>query len=108
MHIDHHRPLGHADLNRRQAETVAIDQIQAARTSAAQDQAFQFVQYIQSAYVLGGQYEAASAFMDRIATALGDPSLRRTADEIRREAEAMLGSQPGRGRPAPADTTNPS
>ena len=92
----------------RQAETVAIDQIQAARTSAAQDQAFQFVQYIQSAYVLGGQYEAASAFMDRIATALGDPSLRRSADEIRREAEAMLGSQPGRGRPAPADTTNPS
>ena len=55
--------------------------------------------------MLGGQYDAASAFMDRIATALGDPSLRRSASDIRREAEAMMGAQPGADRRARADTS---
>ncbi len=73
-----------------EAETIALGQLGSARTQATQDQAFQFVQYIQSAYVLGGQYDAASAFMGRIADALGDESVRRSADEIRREAEAMM------------------
>ncbi|WP_420456500.1 protein O-mannosyl-transferase family [Rubrivirga sp.] len=77
-----------------EAETIALRQLDTARTPAAQDQAFQFVQYIQSAYVLGGQYDAASAFMGRIADALGDESLRRSAAEIRRDAEAMMRQTP--------------
>ncbi len=84
-----------------EAETIAIDQLAAARSGAAQDQAFQFVQYIQSAYVLGGQYQAASAFMGRIADALGDESVRRSAAEIRREAEAMMAAPEPQAGTAP-------
>ncbi|WP_412068514.1 protein O-mannosyl-transferase family [Rubrivirga sp. IMCC43871] len=74
----------------REAETIALGQLQSARSAGSQDQAFQFVQYIQSAYILGGDYEAASAFMGRIADVIGDETFRRSADEIRAEAEAMM------------------
>ena len=73
----------------RQAETQALDQLAAARSPGAQETAYQYVQYIQSAYVLAGDYDAASAFMGRIADVLGDDAFRRSADEIRREAEAL-------------------
>ena len=73
----------------RQAEVQALDQLAAARSGAAQEQAYQFVQYIQSAYVIGGDYDAASAFMGRIADVLQDDAFRRSADQIRAEAEAL-------------------
>ena len=73
----------------REAETVALGQLAGARSQAAQDQAFQFVQYIQSAYVLAGDYDAASAFMGRIADQENREEYRRSADEIRREVEGL-------------------
>ena len=73
----------------RQAEDQALAQLASARSRAAQDQAYQFVQYVQSAYVLGEDYDAASAFMGRIADVLGDDTFRRSPAEIRREAEAL-------------------
>ncbi len=75
----------------REAESIALRQLTAARSASAQEEAFQLVQYIQSAYVLDGKYEAASAFMDRIADATGNDAVRRSADDFRREAEAVLG-----------------
>ena len=78
----------------REAETIALDQL-SAPSQAAQEQAYQFVQYIQSAYVLSGDYDAASAFMGRIADVIGDDAFRRSADEIRTEAEALRRAQAG-------------
>jgi hypothetical protein len=75
----------------REAETIALRELANARTATSQEEAFRLVQYIQSAYVLDGKYEAASAFMDRIADATGNDAVRRSADDFRREAEAVLG-----------------
>ncbi len=81
----------------RQAETMALAQLAANTRDGTQ-----FVQYIQSAYVLGGKYNAASAFMDRIAETLGDDSFRQSPAEIRRQAEAMRqAAPPAGGDPAP-------
>jgi hypothetical protein len=77
----------------RQAEDLSLAQLEGASASG-QEQAFQFVQYVQSAYIVGGDYEAASAFMGRIADVIGDERFRRTPEQIRVEAEAM--------RPPPA------
>ena len=84
----------------RRAEDMALAQLEGA-SAGGQEQAFQFVQYVQSAYIVGGDYESASAFMSRIADVIGDDRFRRTADEIRQEAEAM------RQPPASPDTTQP-
>ena len=70
------------------AEDQALAQLEGA-SGSGQEQAFQFVQYVQSAYIVGGDYEGASAFMGRIADVIGDERFRRSPAEIRREAEAM-------------------
>ena len=74
----------------REAETLALRQLAAAGSGASQEQAFQFIQYLNSAYLINEQYGAASAFMDRIADALGDDSFRRSPEALRRDAEACL------------------
>ena len=89
----------------RQAEDLALAQLDGASASS-QEQAFQYVQYVQSAYIVGGDYEAAAAFMSRIADAIGDERFRRSADQIRQEAEAMRPPTPSDNAPtdgAPAE-----
>ena len=84
----------------RDAESLALRQLTSAGSVDGRNQGFQYVQYIQSAYVMGGQYDRASAFFDRIAEALGDESIRRTPEQIRLEAE---GPPPGAAPDAPAE-----
>ncbi len=72
-----------------QAEPFVLGQLTAAQTAAQQEQAFQYVQFLQSAYLLADQYEAASAFMGRVADELGDDRFRRSADELRTDAAAL-------------------
>ncbi len=86
----------------REAETLALGEL----ARGSQD-GMQFVQYIQSSYVLSGRFDAASAFMGRIADTLGDDSFRQSAEDIRRETEAMRQQQAppspagGSGAPSP-------
>ena len=87
------------------AESLALGQLAGARSRGAQDQAFQYVQYVNSAYVLAGDYDASSAFMGRIADALNDDTFRRSADQIRRDVEATR--PPPDAPPAPADAVTP-
>lgn len=72
-----------------QAEGFVLNQVQTARTASAQEQAFQYIQFLQSAYLLADQYEAASQFMGRVADVLGDDRFRRSAEELRTEAAAL-------------------
>ncbi|MGB3544229.1 DUF2723 domain-containing protein [Rubrivirga sp.] len=72
----------------RSAEDQALARLEGASASGQQE-AFQFVQYVQSAYIVGGDYDAASSFMGRIADVIGDERFRRTPEQIREEAEAM-------------------
>ena len=94
----------------RQAETLALAQLSGASGRAGQDQAFQYVQYVNSAYVLAGDYDASAAFMGRIADVLDDDTFRRSADQIRQDVEATRAPRPD-GAPdgvtAPADAVTP-
>ena len=70
----------------RQAEDDVFGQIARARAGGAPgelERAYQFLQFVQTGYLLGGAPEAAAALTARLATALGDPSLRQSVDEMR-------------------------
>ena len=82
----------------RQAEEVALGQFLGADTAAEQDRAYQFVQFIQSRYLLSEQYDAASAFLDRLAAVVGEPALRQSPEALRAEYQGQV-------RPAAPDTS---
>lgn len=65
------------------AEDIAIDAFLSATTPERQQQASQYVQFVQQAYMASGSYEAASAFFNRLAEESGNPDLRRTPEELR-------------------------
>ena len=75
-----------------EGEQVALDLLRRAQSTEARDTAMEFVQYVQTTYVLGGDYDAASAFSGRIAEVLGNEAVRRSPAEIRQETEALLRS----------------
>ena len=79
------------------AESDVLTNLEGASSPAAQEDVFQYLQFIQSAYLLAEQYDAAAAFSGRVADAVGDDRYRRTADEFRAEAAASR-------RPGPADS----
>jgi hypothetical protein len=76
------------------AEREALAMLRNAATEQQQARALQYVQILQSAYLQAGAYEAASQFYGRLAEAVGDPTLRMSADEIREQAEAMREGRP--------------
>ncbi|NNF59515.1 MAG: DUF2723 domain-containing protein [Rhodothermaceae bacterium] len=76
------------------AEDYAINALESARTTAQQDEAAQYIRFIQIAYMRTQAYDAASEFYDRIAEATNDPSFRITPEELRREAETALAPAP--------------
>lgn len=78
------------------AERIALRQIETGGP-AVQEQGFQYVQFIQTAYVLADQFDAAAALSGRVAEALGDDRFRRSADELRAEAAAL--AQPAAAAP---------
>jgi hypothetical protein len=71
------------------AEREALGMLSGATTEQQQSRALQYVQILQSAYLQAGAYDAASQFYDRLAEAVGDPTLRMSAEEIQQQAEAM-------------------
>jgi hypothetical protein len=81
----------------RPAEDLALAAVaRAARSPSerAQEEAAQYVRFVQATYLRSGAYEAASAFYDRLAEATGDPSFRVSPEELRQEAEAAMQSAP--------------
>jgi hypothetical protein len=66
------------------AEPVALHRLENARTSRQVDLAAQYVQMIRFTYLEAGDFEAASAFSNRIAEVLEDSSYRQSPDELRR------------------------
>ena len=87
----------------RPAEDLALEAVErAARnpgSAQAQEEATQYVRFVQATYLRAGAYEAASAFYDRLAEATGDPSFRVSPEQLRQEAEAVRGLGPS---PSPA------
>jgi hypothetical protein len=79
------------------AEREALALLQSAATEPQQARALQYVRILQAAYLDAEAYQAASAFYDRLATAVGDPTLRMSAEDIRAQAESMrvVGEPPG-------------
>jgi hypothetical protein len=71
------------------AEREALSMLRNATTEQQQARALQYIQILQSAYLQAGAYQAASQFYDRLATAVGDPTLRMSPEEIRDQAEAV-------------------
>ena len=79
----------------RRAEDMALAQVSAAATARDQtslQRAYQFVQYLQTTYLLAGEPQAAADFSARFATAVGDPREQRSVEELR-AASASLRAQ---------------
>ncbi len=79
------------------AEPEAVRRLAEADTEQGGRVAMQYYQTVLSFYLEAGAYGAAEAFSARVATALGDPSWRQSAEDYRAMVEA-------RERPAPAAT----
>jgi hypothetical protein len=103
----------------RRAETLALDQLATSASGgpSAQERAYQYVQFVQTAYLLGGAPEEAAAFSARFATVVGDPRERRSVDEMRAASVQLLRQRDslnaGEARgpvaaPAAADTSTPA
>ena len=70
----------------KQAEDIALAGVQTAVASRAQgdlERAYQYVQFVQTAYLVGGAVPEAAAFSARFATAVGDPREQRSVEELR-------------------------
>ncbi len=72
-----------------QAEPIVLHRLMRARTQSEQDYIEQFVQMIRFTYIDARNYDAAAAFNNRLAEALGDSS-RQTPEELRQEFEGLL------------------
>ncbi|RMH64197.1 MAG: DUF2723 domain-containing protein [Bacteroidetes bacterium] len=81
-------------------EPVVLHRFTAARSQRELEYASQVIQFIRATYLEAGAYEQAAAFSDRLADALGDDSLRQSAEDLRRQYEQAL-------PPAAGDTTRP-
>ncbi|MDX1439018.1 MAG: DUF2723 domain-containing protein [Rubricoccaceae bacterium] len=71
------------------AEQMAVDALMSASTPSSQQQATQFIQFIQQAYLATESYDAVSAFYDKLADATGDPGLRRSPEEFRQDFQGL-------------------
>jgi len=84
----------------KRAEDFALDGLQRAQAAPeTADQAYQYVQFVQAAYLLGGSYDEASAFTGRLAEVFGDDALRRSPAEMQREARALQRARDSLSRP---------
>lgn len=79
------------------AEDQAIASLTSAETSSQQETAMQYVQLVTLAYVQGEAFDAAAAFSNRLADAIGDDRARRTADQFRQDAAALNQPAPTEG-----------
>lgn len=81
----------------KQAEPLVLNRLKHARSERDAEYAAQYVQMVRFAYIDAGDYEAASAFSDRLADVLDDESYRQTPEEIERLLRE--GTSPGAGTP---------
>ncbi len=72
------------------AEPVVLDQLQRAQTRRQVDSLIRFIQMIQLGYIEVSDFEAASAFSDRIAEALNDSIYRQTPEQLRAERDRLF------------------
>ena len=68
----------------KRAEPLVLARLEGARSERDAEFAAQYVQMVRYAYLDAGDYEAASAFSDRLADVLDDDSYRQTPEEIER------------------------
>ncbi len=87
------------------AEDQALARFDAASTQSEQQTALQYIQLVQMAYMTGEAFDAAAEFSNRLAQKVGDPAIRQSADDFRRQAEAM--NAPPEAAPAPAEQPAP-
>ncbi len=86
----------------KQAEPLVLYRISNAQSEREAQMAAQFVQMIRFAYMDAGDFDAAADFGQRVATAIDDPSLRLSADELRvRYGEAVRNAVSGSDTLAP-------
>ena len=88
----------------REAEPLAMRELEAATSTRAINVAVQYVQTVQSLYLQNEAFDEAAAFSGQIAEALGDESYRQTTDELRRIYEQGAPRPP---EPAPDETVAP-
>ncbi len=71
-------------------EPVILHRLAFARSSREIEQSAQFVQMIRYAYMDAGDFDAASAFSDKLADVLGNDSLRKTPQELQQEFRGIF------------------
>ncbi|MFK7844228.1 MAG: DUF2723 domain-containing protein [Rhodothermales bacterium] len=74
----------------KKAEPIVLSNLKQAGTQAALDQTARFMQMIQIGYMEVGDYDAASAFTNQIADAIGDQSYRKTAEEFEADSRRIF------------------
>ncbi len=72
------------------AEPVVLNQLKRAQTRRQVDSLIRFIQMIQLGYIEVSDFEAASAFSDRIAEALDDDIYRQTPEQLRAERDRLF------------------
>ena len=80
------------------AEPLVLDNLKRAQTQTTLDQTARFMQMMQIGYMEVGDFEAAAAFTNKIAEAIGDDSYRKTAAEFEADSRRLF-------PPAPASDT---
>ncbi|MEM8485406.1 MAG: DUF2723 domain-containing protein [Bacteroidota bacterium] len=72
------------------AEPLVLENLTRAQTQTTLDQTARFMQMMQIGYMEVGDYEAAAAFTNKIAEAIGDESYRRTAAEFEADSKRLF------------------
>ena len=101
----------------KRAENVALPAIRSAIASGSRselERAYSYVQFIQTAYLVGGAVPEAAAFSARFAEAVGDPREQRSVEELRAASvslrrqrdslDAAARTPPAAAQPVPART----
>ncbi len=87
----------------REAEPIALAQLETASSQQAIDLAVQYYRTIQSIYLENGSYERAAAFSGLVAERLGDEAFRQSAGALRRLYVSQPPALPTAEESAPAD-----
>ncbi len=76
------------------AEPLVLDNLTRAQTQTTLDQTARFMQMMQIGYMEVGDFDAAAAFTNKIAEAIGDESYRRSAAEFEADSKRLFPSAP--------------
>ncbi len=78
----------------KKVEPLVLSNLKQASTQTSLDQTARFLQMIQIGYMEVGDYDAAAAFTNQIADAIGDDSYRRSAADFEADSKRIFPSSP--------------